>query len=179
MAFDKLKFYLQQIYRLSLSSQKQEFLVWNDLKKLQQKAGWKSGIYEKEKTIETYFKIGNDNVGTFDYTLHDGYLYFSIKVLEDFPTELTTDIFVFAAHLNNHLSYGVVIIDIGERNVEYQKKRELLLPLLDPRDLYNQLIQHYEASKDIYLAFKRLVEEQEAPAIIMADLLKDNSTKKQ
>lgn len=179
MAFEKLKFYLQRIYRLSLSSQKQELLVWKDFVKLHQDAGWKSGIYEKDKTIEAYFTIGIDRMGTFDYLLHDGYLYYTVKVLEDFPTELTTDVFVLAAHINNHLSNGVVVIDVGERRVDYRKKRELLLPLLYTDDLYEQLIRHYKSSKDIYSAFNRLVEEQEAPAIIIADLLKNNSETKQ
>jgi hypothetical protein len=39
------------------------------------------------------------------------------------------------------------------------------------------LIRHHNTSKDIYSAFQRLVIEQEAPAIIIADLLKDNDTK--
>ena len=177
MAFEKLRFYLQRIYRLSLSSQKQELLVWKDLKKLHQIAGWRSGIYEKDKTIETCFEFGNDSSGIFDYVLHDGYLYLRVKLLEDFPTELTTDVFVLAAHINNHVSNGVVVVDVYGKRVDYLRKREMLLPLLYIGDLFEQIDSHYRTSKDIYLAFNRLIEEQEAPAIIIADLLKNNSAR--
>jgi len=39
------------------------------------------------------------------------------------------------------------------------------------------LIKHYNTSKDIYSAFQRLIIEQEAPAIIIADLLKNYEEK--
>ena len=112
MALEKLKYYMQRIYRLSLSDQKQELLVWEDLKKLHQNAEWKSGIYEKDKTIEACFEISNERLGSFYYVLDDGYLHFMVKVLEDFPAELTTDIFVLAAHFNNLLNIGTVVINV-------------------------------------------------------------------
>ena len=54
---NKIKFYLQRIFRLTLSFKKQEELVWKELKKLHTDAEWKSGVYEKEKYIETIFEI--------------------------------------------------------------------------------------------------------------------------
>jgi hypothetical protein len=53
----------------------------------------------------------------------------------------------------------------------------LLIPLLYNGEIHGQLTRHYNTSKDIYSAFQRLVIEQEAPAIIIADLLKENETK--
>jgi hypothetical protein len=44
--------------------------------------------------------------------------------------------------------------------------------LLFNGEIYDQLICHYNASKDIYWAFQKLVEENEVPAIIIADLLR-------
>ena len=52
----KLKFYLIKIYRLALNFKKQEEIVWNDLKKLHADSEWLSGVYEKEKNIESIFK---------------------------------------------------------------------------------------------------------------------------
>ncbi len=175
MTIDKLKFYLQRIYRLSLSVQKQELIVWKDLKNLHQEAKWKSGIYEKEKTIETSFEICDGRQETFYYVLYDGYYYCAVKVLKNFPTELTTDIFILAAHFNNLLNNGVVVINVNGGYVEYRQKRELLIPLLYGGDTYEQMMCHYNTTKDIYSAFNRLIEEQEAPAIIIADLLNNNS----
>ncbi len=45
-------------------------------------------------------------------------------------------------------------------------------------ELYNQLIKHYDISKDIYAAYQRLIIEQEAPAIIIADLLREKEEDK-
>lgn len=89
---------------------------------------------------------------------------------------MLTDIFVLAAHFNNLLNIGTVVINVKGGYVEYCQKRELLIPLLYTGDIYQQMVRHYNVTKDIYSAFNRLVEEQEAPAIIIADLLKNNSS---
>ena len=47
----------QMFERLSLSFKKQEEIVWSDLKKLHAASDWQSGVYEKEKYIETFFQI--------------------------------------------------------------------------------------------------------------------------
>ncbi len=60
MNMNKIKFYLQRIYRLALSFKKQEELVWKELKKLNAIADWKHGVYEKEKYIETIFELGEE-----------------------------------------------------------------------------------------------------------------------
>ena len=95
---NKIKFYLKRIYRLTLSFKKQEEIVWKELKKLHADAEWKSGIYEKEKYIETVFEIGNEQGGLFYYLIYDGSFHCRVKILEDYPTELTTDLFILAAH---------------------------------------------------------------------------------
>lgn len=174
---NKIKFYLQRIYRLALTFKKQEEIVWKELKKLHAAAEWKSGVYEKEKYIETIFEISNKKGGAFFYMIYDGSFHCRVKILEDYPTELTTDLFILAAHFNNLLNNGVVIVNVNGHYIEYHQKSDLLIPLLYPSEIHGQLIRHHNTSKDIYSAFQRLVIEQEAPAIIIADLLKDNDTK--
>jgi len=41
-------------------------------------------------------------------------------------------------------------------------------------ELYDQLIRHQNISKDIYWAFEKLINENEAPAIIISDLINKN-----
>jgi len=171
---NKIKFYLQRIYRLALSFKKQEELVWKELKKLHADADWKHGVYEKEKYIETIFELGKEQGGAFYYMIYDGSFHCRVKILEDYPIELTTDLFILAAHFNNLLNNGVVIVNVQSRYVEYHQKRDLLIPLLYTSETYGQLMRHYNTSNDIYAAFQRLIIEQEAPAIIIADLLKKN-----
>ena len=174
---NKLKFYLQRIYRLTLSFKKQEEIVWTELKKLHADAEWKSGVYEKEKYIETIFEIGNDQGAIFYYMIYDDSFHCRVKILDDYPTELTTDLFILATHFNNLLNNGVVIVNVNSHYVEYHQKRDLLIPLLYNSEIHGQSIRHYNTSKDIYLAFERLVIEREAPAIIIADLLKNKEAK--
>jgi hypothetical protein len=171
---NKIKFYLQKIYRLTLSFKKQEEIVWKELKKLHADAEWKSGVYEKEKYIETIFEISNEQGGIFYYMIYDASFHCRVKILENYPTELTTDLFILAAHFNNLLNNGVVIVNVNNHYVEYHQKKDLLIPLLYNSEIHGQLIRHYNTSKDIYSAFQRLVIEQEAPAIIIADLLSKN-----
>lgn len=171
---NKIKFYLQRIYRLALSFKKQEELVWKELKKLHADADWKHGVYEKDKYIETIFELGKEQGGAFYYMIYDGSFHCRVKILEGYPVELTTDLFILAAHFNNLLNNGVVIVNVQSHYVEYHQNRDLLIPLLYTGETYGQLMRHYTTSKDIYAAFQRLIIEQEAPAIIIADLLKEN-----
>jgi len=167
-----LKAYLNRIYRLSVNHSKQENFVWNDLKKLYSGSNWKYGIYEKEKYIEAVFGIGNEKGRRFFYLINNDYFHCTVNILENFPVELTTDLFILAAHFNNLLNNGVVTINIEKQAVEYSTKSHILIPLLYNGEIYNDLLRHYNASKDIYWAFQKLIDENEAPAIIIADLLK-------
>ena len=77
--------YFKRAYRLSLSFKKQEELVWQDLKKVHSDAQWRSGVYEKEKYIETVFEIANEKPGTFYYMIYDGNYHCRVKIIESFP----------------------------------------------------------------------------------------------
>ena len=169
-----IKYYIKRIYRISLSFKKQEELVWQELKLLHAHSDWKHGVYEKEKYIETIFELGKETGGAFYYMIYDGSFHCRVKILEDYPNELTTDLFILAAHFNNLLNNGVVIVNVQNHFVEYHLKINLLIPLLYTDETYGQLMRHYNTSKDVYSAFQRLIIEQEAPAIIIADLLKNN-----
>jgi hypothetical protein len=173
-----IKFYFQRVYRLTLSPKKQQDVVWNDLIKLHKEANWKSGVFEKDKYIETTFTFKKGKYGTFYYMIYDGFFHCKVKILETFPLELTTDLFVLAAHFNNLLNEGVVIVNTESQYVEFYLKKDLLINLLYSGELYNQLIKHYDISKDIYAAYQRLIIEQEAPAIIIADLLREKEEDK-
>ena len=170
----KLKLYLKRVYRLALNSQKQEELVWTDLKKIHADSDWQSGVYEKEKYIETMFEISDGIGGKFYYMIYDKTFHCRVKILEGLPVDLITDLFILAAHFNNLLNNGVVIVNVNSQYVEYHHKRDMLIPLLYKGEIDIQLFNHYSTAKDVYSAFQRLVDEQEAPAIIIADLLKKN-----
>lgn len=163
---DKIKFYLQRIYRLSLNYNKQEAIVWQELKKLHIEADWKHGVFENEKYIETIFELGKEKGGAFYYMIHEGMFHCRVKILENYPSDLTTEIFILAAHFNNLLKDGVVTVDVQNSYVGYSLKRNILIPLLYSGMIHNEVVRHYNVSQDIYSAFQRLIIENEAPAII-------------
>jgi hypothetical protein len=175
---NKIRFYLKRIFRLALSYEKKEAILWSDLKKLHIDAEWRHGIYEKDKYIETTFEIADGLGGAFYYMVYDSCFHCRIKIMENYPTELTTDLFILAAHFNNLLNNGIVIVNVNSNYIEYHQKRDLLVPLLYTGEIHDQIIRHYKTAKDIYAAFQRLVTENEAPAIIIADLLNKNEKKK-
>lgn len=175
----RIKFYIEQIFRLLLSIKKQEELVWKDLKNFHSKSKWKYGIYESDKYIESIFEIGNDQGAIFYYMIYDQYFHCRVKVLENYPIDLTTDLFVLATHFNNLLNNGVVKVNVNGNYIEYHQKRDLLIPLLYSGEIHSQITSHFNTSKDIYLAFQRLVIENDPPALIIADLLNSNERRDQ
>lgn len=88
---NKLKHYLKRIYRLSVSSQRKERIVWNDLKILHAVSNWDSGVYEKDQYIETIFQISDEKPEVFYYTVNGGNFHCWVKILEEFSDDLTTD----------------------------------------------------------------------------------------
>ncbi len=167
----KLKYFLNRVYRLTLKFEAQEKLVWKELKKIHTEAGWRSGVYDSEKYIEVAFQISEEHNEFYYYMLYNGDYQCRVRVLRDYPIELTSEIFILAAHFNNFLTRGSIIVNVQGAYVEYIEKKELLVPLLYTGELHRQMNQHYSTSKDIYSAFQRLVNEHEAPAIIIADLM--------
>ena len=177
----RLAAYLRRICRLSVSYSKHENLVWKDLKKYSAAMEWNCGIYEKEKYIEGFWEIEDEKGARFCYTIYEGYFHCKVLILEGFPVELTTDIFILAAHFNNLLTYGVVRINVEQQFVEYHGKTEILVPLLYRDTIDDEINRFHNMSKEIFWAFQKLVEENEAPAIIFADLMKriENKTQTQ
>lgn len=175
---NKLTNYLQRIYRLSVSFKKHEDIVWNDLKNLVKHADWRAGVFEKEKYIELIFDIGDDTAARYFYNIGNGEYHCRVKVATDYPPEQAESVFILASHFNNLLNQGMVCVNVDAGYVEYQVNCHILIPLLYPEELHSYLIRHYNTSKSVYWAFQRLLNENEAPAIIIADLLKKNEEEK-
>ena len=173
----KVIYLLKQIYRLALNQVKQEEMVWNDLKKHHKNQEYQSGVFEKDRYIESFFQINDDKSFAFYYAIFENKFNCRVKVLDTFDEELTSDIFILATHFNNLLNNGNVLINVDNNYVEYVVKTDLLIPLLYKGEIENQITRHYNTTRNVNKAFQRLINEQEVPAIIIADLLKDTSEK--
>ena len=170
--FIKSGFYFRRLYRLSVSAERQETMLVNDILKLHRDAGWRFGYFEADKLVRSGFEVAPGISLVYYYQVSDNHFHCRVRVLEEFPEESTEQLFILAAHFNNLLNHGVVVVDADDHFVEYQVKQSILLPLLYTGELYNQIMQHFNGSKDIHTSFLRLIEEHEAPAIIIADLLR-------
>ena len=171
---ERLLFYFKKIYRISISYKKYEEIVWNDLKKLHKNSEWRYGVFESDKHIEAVFEIGEKTGAKFYYMVYDGQYHCRVKIIEEFSPDVTTDLFVLAAHFNNLLNSGVVVVNVQSGYVEYHTKNDLIVNLIYPGELHEQLLRHFNISKDIFWAFNKLVNENEEPTLIIADLMRRN-----
>ena len=171
----KIIAYLKRVYRLSLTFKKQEEMVWNDLKKHHEDQEYQSGVFEKDRYLESVFQISDKKSLLFFYGISENKFDCRVKILKEFDQDLTTDIFILATHLNNLLNSGTVVINAEQNYVEYVLKTDLLIPLLYKGEIENKITRHFGTTININKAFQRLINEQEAPAIIIADLLKETS----
>jgi hypothetical protein len=157
------------IYRDTLQ---QEASVWKHLIRLNKQNNWRYGAFESEKYVESIFPLSEHQVAYFRYAMSEGELHFNVVVQAKFPKELATDLFVLAAHLNNLLIFGKVIVNVPLNIVLFSYQNELALYDIYPRKLEEHLQRHHRISKDVYWAFQKYMDEGEEPAFIIADLIK-------
>ena len=172
-----LKYFLQRIFRVAFRLKKLDNVIWEDLKTLHKQNEWRYGCYETERFIETGFEIEENHVVPFYYFVSLEYFQCRVKIVESYSIDETTNIFILASHFNNVLRRGKIIINVEAAFVEYQEKLDSLLPFIYSGELYAEIIRHHRTAKDAYQAFQRLIKDQEEPAIIIADLLRNNQDK--
>ena len=173
--------FLRKIYRIAISKKHFEDIVWRDLKKLHKDSDWNHGIFESDKHIEAEFEIGENIGATYYYMVYDGFYHCRVKILNNIPIDIASELFILASHFNNLLNTGVVVVNVQSGYVEYHIKNDYIVNVIYPAELHSQLVRHYSTSKDIYWAFNKLVNENEEPSLIIADLMRmyqnDRTTK--
>jgi hypothetical protein len=151
-------------------SQHKEY-VWSELLNLHRNRNWRFGVYETELYVESTFTLSENKDELYRYLLYGDELHFDVVVTNTFPPEVTTDLFVLAAHFNNLLTFGKVIVNTQNRNVVFTYQNEVSLYALYPEKIEQHLSRHYHISKDVHWAFEKFLEEREEPAIIIGDLM--------
>jgi len=162
---------LKRAYRATLNTAKFQEILWEDLKKSFKDTKYRYGVYEEEKCVEAVFDLSKNHMASYNYNLYDGYYCCRVKILESFPPELATEIFVLASHFNNILGYGIVRTNTHEGYVEYVLKNDYVTNVIFPGEMQELLLRHYRVSLDLYDAFQKLVTDREEPAFIIADFL--------
>ncbi len=175
--WDKIKFTTQRLYRILLSPEKRQKKVWDDLLRLCTKSKWRVGVFEFDQCVEIEFQIAADKVEKYLYEIRGGNLITRVRVAVNIDEVRITDAFILAQHFNNLLNYGVVVVNVSSRFVEYIMIKDILIPLLYSGEIYDQLLLHHNSSKDLYASFQRLLVEDVEPALIIADLLEEKRVK--
>jgi hypothetical protein len=160
-----------QIHAIFRDDLQHQACVWDELTRLHRNRNWRFGVFESENYVEAIFHISEDTDEFYRYLLYDQQLHFDVRVLHSFPPEITTDLFVLAAHFNNLLTFGKVVVDVNRNNVAFNFNNELQLYSVFPEKIELDLSRHYQISKDVYWAFQKFVSEREEPVIIIGELL--------
>lgn len=141
------------------------------LKNLHLKKRWHSATYENDKRIKSTFTYNDSETMDYWYAVEEEQICCRVPMIQNFPEEATTDVFILSAHFNNILWKGKIEVNTTYRYVEYNLESELLTVLLYPDRMEWMKSVHYHDSIDIIWAFRKLIEEQEPPAFIIAELI--------
>lgn len=136
---------------------------------------WKYGVYENDRYIEATFNISEEFSVDFNYIISEYHFRCYVIINDDFPTDLIPDMFILASHFNNLFKNGRIVVNPSNQYIIYEIKTDILPLLLYPDEIEYLIILHYSSAKDVFKSFQRLFRENEPPALIIADLLKEKN----
>jgi hypothetical protein len=149
----------------------QKKTVWDELIRQHRHGNWRFGVFENQNYVESTFPISENTDAFYHYLIYDQHLHFDVSVIDSFPPEITTDLFVLAAHFNNLLTFGKVVVNVNKNYVHFSFQNELSLYSVLPEKIELDLSRHYQISKDVYWAFQKFVSERDEPVIIISELM--------
>jgi hypothetical protein len=167
---ERVSLFIQRVYRLIRVNQRAE-IVWHELIKLHKEGGWKFGQFDKDKYIESYFQDDDMDLKC-HYEVTSSKLRFRALILNEFSIEYTNHILVLASHFNGLLNFGSVRVDLGGNYIEFYYAGELVLYMLYPAEIYDDMLTHFNISKHCCEAFHNLIETGEDPVFIFSEFLK-------
>ena len=159
---------------VNLDVKNQEIELWEKLKAFLEFKKYRFGAFEREKTCEVQLEIIESYFKTYYYSIDENELHLRVQLVEEYPLEQATDIFVLASHLNNILRVGKVKINVKYNYVEYHISKNNLLFLLDEKELVAFISSHYSVSQTLFFAYYQLINQGIPPVEIISDLLKSN-----
>lgn len=145
--------------------------IWSKLLNFHESKGLKYGAYETDKYVELIMPIEDNNPRFYFQMIQGNCLYFKVSIIENFPVEVTTDLFILTTHFNNALNFGTLLVNSNNREVIYSLKNELDFYSTFPEKIERDISNHYTVSLDIYWAFNKYLNEREDPAFIFADFM--------
>ena len=148
--------------------------VWKELKKYFSIQKFDHGVYEDRKEIEAHYNINDSEIKSFWYwaSKQENELYATTDILNSYPEESTIDIFILASHINSVIKRSKIVIDPEKSIVTLVSKISLFDCLYESQLIQYLVCSHFEYTKDIDWAFKKLILEKEEPVFIINELIK-------
>lgn len=162
---------IKKCYRVNLNQEKRKKLLWKDLIELHKNENWNYTIHDNTWCMESLIQNNKNQINRYFYSIYRDKFYSRVKVIYDFPEDLTTNLFILTSHMNNILNEGIIHINIENKYIEYSKSENITVPLIHQQALKNQIILHYSASQKIQWAFEELINRNEEPDLIFAELM--------
>ena len=159
---------------VNLDVKNQEIALWEKLKAFLEFKKYRFGAFEREKTCEVQLEIIESYFKTYYYSIDENELHLRVQLVEEYPVEQATDIFVLASHLNNILRVGKVKINVKYNYVEYHISKNNLLFLLDEKQLVAFISSHYSVSQTLFFAYYQLINQGIPPVEIISEIMKAN-----
>ena len=159
------------IYRSIINRDKQKAIVWKELKNSFEENEISVGVYESDSQIETNWNIAENKSVPFTYSVDHDFFRLQSSIHTFYDEDKITDAFVLATHINNFLSKGRVMVNPKSQTIDYVLKQDLRIPLLFKGEIEILVSRHLFASTDVFWAFEKLLNEDQPPALIIADLL--------
>jgi hypothetical protein len=159
---------------VNLDVKNQEIELWEKLKAFLEFKKYRFGAFEREKTCEVQLEIIESYFKTYYYSIDENELHLRVQLLEEYPVEQATDIFVLASHLNNILRVGKVKINVKYNYVEYHISKNNLLFLLEEKELVAFISSHYSVSQTLFFAYYQLINQGIPPVEIISEIMKAN-----
>jgi hypothetical protein len=158
------------------SEERQTRLFWYMLKNHLTESELVFGTYEREKTLQVDLEVAENTTLKFEYIVHRSRFFLVCRFLKYEAPEDASEIFILAQHMNNLIGHdGTLRIETDDQicslvfNVDF---RPILFGYSGIREL---ILRHHSITVDARNAFLRLMLEGEEPAIIIADLMREES----
>ncbi len=168
-AFKLIKFKFILLYR-SITIKKSSKYVWKELLKYHKNGDWKYGQFDNY--VQCNFIIDDNKSLRFIYEVENTGLTFRSFILVDFDDEISTQLLILASHFNNLISFGCVKVILNHHYVEFSYTRDLLVYSLYPTTIHNDILMHFNQTKNIYWAFNELLSSGEDPVFIFSEFLR-------
>lgn len=168
---EKLKTLLQRSYRASLSPERQEEQVWEELKAHCVEIDLDYGIHERRQTVSLNLSHKDGSLLSIYHCVSGTEVSSRSIVFYTYPEELTTDIFILTTHLNNVTKGGKITVNPKTRHIEYICQADSWR-FLNRNTHFAFYIKEYMLTVEtIIWAYNQLIKQGQEPALIIADML--------